>query len=85
MVDTRKIAEEVMAFSKEHENDALEAPESWGDMKWIGWEIPYYCSSIEELEDEIIEEGYTSTKNAIAHMSKRFKLHHEYVEDIRGA
>ena len=85
MTNTRQIAEEVMAYSKAHENDALSASEPNGDMKYIGWETPYYCYSIEELEDEITEDGYTTTKEAIKGMTEGFKMHNEYSEDIRGA
>jgi hypothetical protein len=84
MTDSRQIAEEVIAYSKEHENDALEAGESYGDMKWVGWEVPYYCYSVEEMQEMIIEEGYTTTKQAIAGFTKSFQNRHAVAEDIRG-
>jgi hypothetical protein len=85
MNDTRLIAEEIMAYSKHHENDALMAAEPTGDMKWIGWEVPYYCMTVEEIESDVVEAGYTSTDEAIKDMSAGFAKYHEYVEDIRGA
>jgi len=85
MKDTRKIAEEVMAYSKEHEEDALASSETWGDMKYVRWEIPYYCMSVEELEEDIISRGYTSTKHAIAEMTKLNKIVADYIDDIKGA
>jgi len=85
MKTSRQIALEVMEYSKAHENDALEAGESYGDIKWAGWETPYYCQSIDELEIDIAQDGYTTTKQAIAGMTKGFQLRHAYSEDIRGA
>ena len=84
MVNTRKIAEDIMAYSKAHENDALEATESYGDIKWVNWETPYYCYTIEELEDNIIADCYLTTAEAIEEMTKTFKMQHEFAEDIRG-
>ena len=85
MTDTRQIAVDIMAYSKAHENDALSAREPTGDMKWVNWEIPYYCNTVDEIEAEVIENGYKSTAHAIREMSKGFKIYFEYEEDIKGS
>jgi hypothetical protein len=85
METPRQIAQAVLDYSKLHENDALMAGEPGGDPKWSGWEEPYYCQTIDELETEIAEEGYTTTAQAIRAMTKGFQLRHEYIQDIRGA
>ena len=81
----RQIAVDIMAYSKAHENDALAAREPTGDMKWVNWEIPYYCNTVDEIEAEVIENGYKSTAHAIREMSKGFKMYFEYEEDIKGS
>ena len=80
MIDTRKIAEDIIAYSKAHENDALECKPGF-----IGWETPYYCNSIDEIEEEVIEYGYKSTKSAIRGMTRQFLIYFDYSEDIRNA
>ena len=85
METPRQIAQAVLDYSELHENDALMAGEPDGDLKWSGWEVPYYCQTIDELEAEIAEEGYTTTAQAIRAMTKGFQLRHEYIQDIRGA
>ena len=85
METPRQIAQAVLDYSELHENDALMAGEPDGDLKWSGWEVPYYCQTIDELETEIAEEGYTTTAQAIRAMTKGFQLRHEYIQDIRGA
>ena len=85
MTDTRQIAVDIMAYSKAHENDALQATESYGDIKWVNWETPYYCYTIDELEDNIIADGYKTTIQAIKGMSKMFKRQHAFAEEIRKA
>jgi hypothetical protein len=79
MVNTRKIAEDIMAYSKAHENDALARKPGF-----IGWETPYYCQTIDEIESEVIEYGYKSTAAAIKDMTKQFIMYNDYAEDIRG-
>jgi len=80
MTDTRKIAEDIMTYSKAHENDALE-----GKPGFVGWETPYYCQTIDEIEEEVIEYGYTSTSHAIREMTKGFKMYESYANDIRNS
>jgi len=82
MPTSRQIAIEVMRYSEEHENDALMAPEPGGDMKYIGWEIPSYCQTIDELECEIFEAGYKTVDQAIKEMSDGFQRYHEYRQEI---
>ena len=78
----RQIAEAIMAYSQLHENDALMASEPTGDMQWIGWEVPYYCMTVEEIESDVVEAGFTTVAEAIRVMSKGFSEYHTYKSDI---
>ena len=78
----REIAEAVMAYSNLHENDALMATEPSGDIKWIGWEVPCYCMTVEEIESDVIEAGFSTVAEAIRVMSKGFAEYHAYKSDI---
>ena len=78
----REIAEAVMAYSQFHENDALMSTESGGDMRFVGWEVPYYCMTLQGLESDIIAEGFSTVAEAIRVMSKGFAEYHSYKSDI---
>jgi hypothetical protein len=81
----RQIAEAVMAYSNLHENDALMATEPTGDMKWIGWEVPYYCMTVEEIEGDVVKAGFSTVAEAIKVMSKGFADYHKICADFDAA
>ena len=76
----QQIADGILAYSREHENDAL------GDVKgYRGWEEPYYCWEPDEALKEVEEGGWSTTKEAIKDLTKWFKMRAEIVEDIRNS
>jgi len=79
MIDTRKIAEDIMAYSEAHENDALARKPGF-----IGWETPSYCQTIDEIESDVIRYGYKSTAQAIKDTTKVLLMCDDHAEDIRG-
>ena len=79
MITTTEIAQGILDYSKKHENDALQ-----GKKGFECWETPYYCYDLDEIVEQVEEEGWTTLEQAIREMTKDLQQYHEHAEEIRA-
>ena len=83
METKQQIADGILAYSREHEGDALADDRKATGFR--GWEIPYYCWEPDEALKEVEEGGWNTTKEAIKDLTKWFKIRAEIADDIRNS
>tara|TARA_R110002051_G_scaffold175517_2_gene245592 strand:+ start:131 stop:370 length:240 start_codon:yes stop_codon:yes gene_type:complete len=76
---SQQIAKGIMEYSELHENDALMDKPGFRQ-----WEIPSYCMSLEEVIEEVEEDGWKTLDEAIKALTKRFDERADYIDEVKS-